>query len=117
MTVVGIVAMPIAAPEQVSVIANPMQPHNLQAGDQEGRAGGKSLTRGSFLQLSLGFGLKVHSTWHHLVSECKSSERSKGNQAGSLHKSIRKLNTVKSARCLPAVPTMKTEIILVKHDL
>lgn len=63
------------------------------------------------------FGLKVHSTWYHLEGECKSFERSKRSQAGSLHKSIRKLNTVKSACCLPAVPTMKAEIILVKHDL
>lgn len=62
-------------------------------------------------------GLKVHSAWYQRKGECKSFERSKGSQAGSLHKSIRKLNTVKSPCCLPAVPTMKTEIILVKHDL
>lgn len=55
-------------------------------------------------------GLKVLSVWYHLKGECNSFERS---QAGSLHKSIRKLNTVKSPCCLPAVPTMRTEIILV----
>lgn len=107
----------ISAPEQVAAIANPMQALCWKQVMRWERLVANLWHVALFSGSAWVFGLKVHSTWHHLEGECKSFERSKRSQAGSLHKSIRKLNTVKSACCLPAVPTMKTEIILVKHDL